>query len=131
MLGIGMQEILIILVVALIIIGPKRLPDLAKTLGKGFAEFKKAADDLQDTVRRDLETERHQDLKDRYPHLIPEDADEEDQAVTTTEKPGVTEVPSADKETVGASPPEGADDTLPYSPDEIEGGDFEDEDRDV
>ena len=62
MLGIGMQEILIILVVALIIIGPKRLPDLAKTLGKGFAEFKKAADDLQDTVRKDLETERHQAL---------------------------------------------------------------------
>jgi Tat protein translocase TatB subunit len=82
-----MQEILIILVVALIIIGPKRLPDLAKTLGKGFAEFKKAADDLQDTVRKDLETERHQDLKDRYPHLIPEDGDEERQAESSIEGP--------------------------------------------
>ncbi|HDL52910.1 MAG TPA: twin-arginine translocase subunit TatB, partial [Proteobacteria bacterium] len=39
MLGMGMQEILIILVVALIVIGPKRLPELAKTLGKGLAEF--------------------------------------------------------------------------------------------
>ena len=47
MLGIGMQEILIILVVALIVIGPKRLPELARTLGKGFAEFRKAADDIK------------------------------------------------------------------------------------
>ena len=55
MLGIGMQEILIILVVALIVIGPKRLPELARTLGKGLAEFRKAADDLQETVRMDLQ----------------------------------------------------------------------------
>ena len=42
MFGIGFQEMLIILVVVLIFFGPKRLPDLAKSLGKGIAEFKKA-----------------------------------------------------------------------------------------
>ena len=39
-----------ILVVALLVIGPKKLPDLAKSLGKGLAEFRKATDDLKDTI---------------------------------------------------------------------------------
>src|SRR3990172_6529517 len=45
MFGIGFQEMLIILVVVLIFFGPKRLPDLAKSLGKGIAEFKKASEE--------------------------------------------------------------------------------------
>jgi TatA/E family protein of Tat protein translocase len=47
MFGIGIQEMLIILVVVLIFFGPKRLPDLAKNLGKGIAEFKKASDEVR------------------------------------------------------------------------------------
>ena len=47
MFGIGFQEMLIILVVVLIFFGPKRLPDLAKSLGKGIAEFKKASEDVR------------------------------------------------------------------------------------
>ena len=39
MFGIGMQELLVILVIALIVVGPKKLPDLAKSLGRGFAEL--------------------------------------------------------------------------------------------
>jgi TatA/E family protein of Tat protein translocase len=50
MLGIGMQEIIIILVVALIIIGPKKLPDLAKALGRAMGEFRRAADDLKENL---------------------------------------------------------------------------------
>ena len=50
MFGIGLPELLMILVVALLVIGPKKLPDLAKTLGKGLAEFRKATEDLKDTV---------------------------------------------------------------------------------
>ena len=50
MLGIGMQEIIIILVVALIIIGPKNLPDLARALGRAMGEFRRAADDLKDNL---------------------------------------------------------------------------------
>ena len=50
MLGIGMQEIIIILVVALIIIGPKKLPDLARALGRAMGEFRKAADDLKENL---------------------------------------------------------------------------------
>jgi len=47
MFGIGFQEMLIILVVVLIFFGPKRLPDLAKSLGKGIAEFKKASEEIR------------------------------------------------------------------------------------
>ena len=50
MLGIGMQEIIIILVVALIIIGHKKLPDLARALGRAMGEFRRAADDLKDNL---------------------------------------------------------------------------------
>ncbi len=47
MFGIGIQEMLVILVVVLIFFGPKRLPDLAKSLGKGIAEFKKASEEVR------------------------------------------------------------------------------------
>ncbi len=57
MFGIGMQELILIAIIALIVVGPKKLPDLAKTLGKGFSEFKKATegmtDDLKETMKED------------------------------------------------------------------------------
>src|SRR4030067_222478 len=60
MFGIGFQEMLIILVVVLIFCGPKRLPDLAKSLGKGIAEFKKASEEVRkgiDEAVREAESE--------------------------------------------------------------------------
>jgi TatA/E family protein of Tat protein translocase len=60
MFGIGFQEMLIILVVVLIFFGPKRLPDLAKSLGKGIAEFKKASEEvrkgIEDAVKEESVT---------------------------------------------------------------------------
>jgi TatA/E family protein of Tat protein translocase len=67
--SLGWQEILIIFVLALIIFGPKKLPDLGKSLGKGLAEFKRASNELKQTweeeVRLDKEKEAmSQILKD-------------------------------------------------------------------
>ncbi|MBN1880641.1 MAG: twin-arginine translocase TatA/TatE family subunit [Deltaproteobacteria bacterium] len=50
MFGISTQEIIIILVIALLILGPKQLPELAKTVGKGLSELRKAMDGVRDTV---------------------------------------------------------------------------------
>ena len=52
MFGIGMPELLLILGLALIVLGPKKLPELAKTLGKGLAEFPRATEDLKDEFRK-------------------------------------------------------------------------------
>ncbi|MGZ8460441.1 MAG: Sec-independent protein translocase protein TatB, partial [Candidatus Deferrimicrobiaceae bacterium] len=70
MFGIGFQEMLIILVVVLIFFGPKRLPDLAKSLGKGIAEFKKASEEVRkgiDEAVREGESEE----KDQGPPASP------------------------------------------------------------
>lgn len=53
MFGIGMPEMLIILAVALIVIGPSKLPDLAKSLGRALGEFKKATSDLKSSLEID------------------------------------------------------------------------------
>ena len=138
MLGIGMQEILIILVVALIVIGPKKLPELARTLGKGFAEFKKAADDLQETVRLDLERDKHEQFREKYPHLVPEEDEESADAEATADKdaePGdeITTPTTVEGESTTATAetsPEPAPEPEPeisYNPEEIEGGDEDSE----
>jgi len=54
MFSLGTTEILVILVVALLVIGPSKLPDVARTLGKGMAEFRRMSSDVKKTV--DLET---------------------------------------------------------------------------
>jgi Tat protein translocase TatB subunit len=58
MFGIGMPEVLLILAVALIVIGPKKLPDLAKSLGRAFNEFKKATQEFKQSI------EINSDIKD-------------------------------------------------------------------
>jgi TatA/E family protein of Tat protein translocase len=47
MFGIGMTELLVILAVGLLVIGPKKLPELARSLGKGLAEFRRASTDMR------------------------------------------------------------------------------------
>lgn len=51
MFNIGPQELLVILLVALVIVGPKRLPELSRTIGRGLREFRRAQDEVTKTIR--------------------------------------------------------------------------------
>ncbi len=53
MFGIGIGELIVILIIAFVVVGPEKLPQIARTLGKGFYELKRATDE----VRQDIEKE--------------------------------------------------------------------------
>jgi sec-independent protein translocase protein TatA len=54
MFGLGLPELIVIFVIALLVFGPKKLPDLGKSIGRAMAEFKKASDDFQESVRTEM-----------------------------------------------------------------------------
>ena len=65
MFGLGATEVIVILVLALIFIGPKKLPELAKGLGKGLREFQKAKDDLMTQVNDEVDDAKLDALVDQ------------------------------------------------------------------
>ncbi|HEU5462627.1 MAG TPA: twin-arginine translocase TatA/TatE family subunit [Candidatus Binatia bacterium] len=78
MFGIGMPELLLILGLALIVLGPKKLPELAKALGKGLAEFRRATDELKEEFRQ-----MEREVDEPSPPLVQKDrATEESQPPT-------------------------------------------------
>jgi len=58
--SIGMPELIIIFVIALIIFGPRKLPELGRTLGKSLAEFKRATNELKSTLEDEIRLEEQQ-----------------------------------------------------------------------
>jgi len=61
MFGIGMPELVIIFVIALLVFGPKELPKIGKTIGRAMGEFRRASDELKDGIQREIEmVEREQ-----------------------------------------------------------------------
>lgn len=64
--SLGVPELLLILVVALIVFGPRKLPEIGRTLGKALGEFRKATDDLKNTIEREVHLE---ELKQIGPSL--------------------------------------------------------------
>ncbi len=59
--SLGMQEIIVIFVLALIVFGPRKLPELGKSLGKGLAEFKKASNELKQTWEEEVRLEKEKE----------------------------------------------------------------------
>lgn len=65
MFGIGMTELLLIAGLALIVLGPKKLPELARAMGKGFAEFKRATNELKNTIEVEARSEEVRKTRER------------------------------------------------------------------
>jgi sec-independent protein translocase protein TatA len=62
--SIGMPELIIILVIALIIFGPRKLPELGRSLGRSIGEFKRASNELRSTLEEEIRIEEQRDQRD-------------------------------------------------------------------
>src|SRR5215813_1199721 len=63
MFGVGFPELVVILVVALIVLGPQRLPEVARMLGRAYGQLRRASEEFQHTIRQDLAAlERQEDV---------------------------------------------------------------------
>lgn len=95
MFNIGSQELLVILIIALIVVGPQRLPELSRSIGKGLREFRKVQDEVKDMVKIDLEPEKTPTRRAPASPTAP--------GVHRTPKPA----PPPSAEAAPSSPPEG------------------------
>jgi len=57
--SLGFPELIVIFVIALIIFGPRKLPEIGRSLGKSLAEFKKASNDLRNTLEEEIRLDEH------------------------------------------------------------------------
>ena len=90
----GMQELIIIFVIALLIFGPRKLPELGRSLGKSIGEFKRASNELRSTLEEEIRVEEQRDRTKEAAAATP---------------PSATPPPPAapDEETVGRNSPTG------------------------
>ena len=96
MFGIGMPEMILILAIALIVIGPKKLPDLAKSLGRAMNEFKKATREIKESIDVDGDLK---DVKKSFDDLNTDLRDSINPLKSTDEKPAAdSPAPSGDEQ---------------------------------
>jgi len=69
--SIGVPELIIIFTIALIIFGPRKLPELGRSLGRSLAEFKRASNELRSTLDDEIRADEQRDLEGRRPATPP------------------------------------------------------------
>lgn len=104
MFGIGMPEMILILAIALIVIGPKKLPDLAKSLGRAMGEFKKATSDLKDSMQIDTELK---DVKTAFTDINRDD--DRESRIVSGETGETSATAAGSEETTDAGQPQDGD----------------------
>lgn len=110
MFGIGMPELVIIFVIALLVFGPKELPKIGKTIGRAMGEFRRASDELKDGIQREIDmAEREQsEVTPSSEVTVPTAAEEFPVETSTTAKPAPEpqlELP-IEQRTATATPPD-------------------------
>jgi sec-independent protein translocase protein TatB len=110
MLNIGPQELLIVLIIALIVVGPQRLPDLSRQIGKGLREFRKVQDEVKGIAKLDLDQPkagpRRAPASPTAPavHRTPRPAPSPTPVTPTAEAPDATDAGTAEPGSNGPSP---------------------------
>jgi TatA/E family protein of Tat protein translocase len=107
MFGIGMPELIVIFIVALLVFGPKKLPELGKALGRGLAEFKRATEEIKNEISSEVQEIEKQaaDLKSQaadvthFPYAFgaPQQAQQGQGPEAQTATPSPSEVKPAEK----------------------------------
>lgn len=95
-----MTEMLLIAGLALIVLGPKKLPDLARSLGKGFAEFKRATNELKNTIEVETRAEEVRQTREKLEKegkLTPHGAGPIDEEISINPAPQMTSEEAAEK----------------------------------
>lgn len=85
MFDLGLQELVVIFVVALLVFGPKKLPELARTMGKGVAQLKRAMSDIKSEVDEEVDT-IEKDIKSEIPSMKGEETTSRDEADSFRDK---------------------------------------------
>ena len=106
---IGMPELVLIFLVALLVFGPRKLPDLGRSLGKGIAEFKRASDDLKRTIEDEIEQGKHQvsAVQDEVASLRRQAGDLRDTVASSVGSPSAPRPEAAPVAPEAAVPPPG------------------------
>ena len=98
--SIGGTELLLILVIALLVFGPRKLPDLGRTVGKAMAEFRRASNDFKSTLEREIRTDES-DIRAETKGLAKEIREAADLSAPTDPKPEPSPTPNRNKPPVG------------------------------
>jgi Tat protein translocase TatB subunit len=108
MFGIGLPELVIIIIVALLVVGPSKLPEVARSLGKALGEFRRLADDVKETIEQEMTVEEEKKEEPGGQKEGEQKEGEQEQPGALGEKEEERETPEKQEEgPAGEGPPAG------------------------